>query len=58
LEYCGGGELFFYLSKLKKFLTHWTRTYCAELVLALYHLHLHENNIAYKDLRTTSPAEI
>jgi serum/glucocorticoid-regulated kinase 2 len=49
LEYCAGGELFFHLSKLKKFPQHWTKVYCAELVLALNHLH--RNNIAYRDLK-------
>ncbi len=39
LDYAAGGELFFHLSRLKKFSEHVTRFYCAEITLALGALH-------------------
>lgn len=49
LDFCGGGELFFHLSRMKKFSEHITRFYCSEIALALDHLHKHE--IIYRDLK-------
>lgn len=45
LDYAAGGELFFHLSRLKKFPEATTRFYCAELALALDELHKHVNSI-------------
>lgn len=39
LDYCAGGELFFHLSRMKKFPEHVARFYCAEITLALEALH-------------------
>jgi serum/glucocorticoid-regulated kinase 2 len=44
-----GGELFFHLSRMKKFPEHLTRFYCAEISLALDCLHA--NDIVYRDLK-------
>jgi serum/glucocorticoid-regulated kinase 2 len=41
LDYAAGGELFFHLSRVKKFSEAATRFYCAELTLALEELHKH-----------------
>lgn len=41
LDYAAGGELFFHLTRLKKFPEHVTRFYCAEITLALAALHDH-----------------
>ena len=49
LDYCAGGELFFHLSRHKKFSEGWTRFYTAELLLALGHLH--SKGIIYRDLK-------
>eukprot|EP00981_Chlorochromonas_danica_P000138 scaffold39_cov176-Ochromonas_danica.AAC.4 len=48
-EYCPGGELFFHLKRLRKFTEGMMRFYCAEVALALAHLHAH--NIIYRDLK-------
>ena len=50
LDYCAGGELFFHLSRHRKFPEKWTRFYAAELLLALGHLHSH--GIIYRDIKT------
>lgn len=47
LDYAAGGELFFHLSRLKKFPEATTRFYCAELTLALDELHKHVRSITY-----------
>lgn len=39
LDYAAGGELFFHLSRMKKFPENTTRFYCAEITLALEVLH-------------------
>ncbi|GMF38182.1 unnamed protein product [Phytophthora fragariaefolia] len=39
LDYCPGGELFFHLSRMEKFEPSMARYYCAEITLALEHLH-------------------
>ncbi len=49
LDYCAGGELFFHLSRHRKFPEKWTRFYAAELLLALGHLHSH--GIIYRDIK-------
>lgn len=49
LDYCPGGELFFYLSKLGRLNEHVTQFYAANILLSL--TYLHENNILYRDLK-------
>lgn len=49
LEYCTGGELFFHLSRYRKFPEHVARFYTAELVCALEFLH--EHGIIYRDMK-------
>lgn len=49
LDYCAGGELFFHLSRYRRFPEMWTRFYAAELLLAL--AHLHSKGIIYRDLK-------
>lgn len=49
LDYAAGGELFFHLSRVKKFSEAATRFYCAELTLALDELHAH--SVVYRDLK-------
>ena len=49
LDYAAGGELFFHLSRMKKFPENLTRFYCAEMTLALDCLHSH--NVVYRDLK-------
>ena len=39
LDYCPGGELFFHLSRMEKFTPAMAQYYCAEITLALEHLH-------------------
>jgi serine/threonine protein kinase len=48
-DYCPGGELFFHLKKMHRFTEGMMRYYCAQLVLALRHLHSH--SIVYRDLK-------
>lgn len=49
LEYCPGGELFFYLSKIGRLKEDVARFYASNVFLALEHLHQH--NILYRDLK-------
>jgi serine/threonine protein kinase len=49
LDYCPGGELFFHLSRYRRFPERVARFYAAELLLALGHLHSH--GIIYRDLK-------
>lgn len=49
LDYCPGGELFFHLSRSKRFDEGRTRFYAACVTLALEHLH--SNSIVYRDLK-------
>lgn len=39
LEYCPGGELFFYLSQIGRFKEDAARFYAANILLGLHHLH-------------------
>jgi len=49
LDYCAGGELFFHLSRMKKFPEHMARFYSAEITLALDTMH--EHGVVYRDLK-------
>ena len=49
LDYCPGGELFFHLSRYRRFPERVARFYAAELLLALGHLH--SKHIIYRDLK-------
>lgn len=49
LDYAGGGELFFHLSRMKKFPESTTRFYTAEITMALDALHQH--GVVYRDLK-------
>lgn len=49
LDYCAGGELFFHLSRMKKFPEHMARFYAAEITLALDAMHTH--GVVYRDLK-------
>jgi serine/threonine protein kinase len=49
LDYCPGGELFFHLSRYRRFQEPVARFYVAELMLAIGHLHKH--GVIYRDLK-------
>lgn len=49
LDYCPGGELFFHLSRYRRFPERVARFYAAELLLAIGHLH--KRGIIYRDLK-------
>lgn len=49
LDYAAGGELFFHLSRMKKFPDHMSRFYAAEIALALDAMH--EHGVVYRDLK-------
>lgn len=49
LDYCPGGELFFHLSRFRRFPERVARFYSAELLLAIGHLH--KRSIIYRDLK-------
>mmetsp|Transcript_56088 Transcript_56088/g.167865 ORF Transcript_56088/g.167865 Transcript_56088/m.167865 type:complete len:1027 (-) Transcript_56088:226-3306(-) len=49
LDYCPGGELFFHLSRFRRFPERVARFFAAELLLALGHLH--KRGIIYRDLK-------
>lgn len=49
LYYCAGGELFYHLSRMKKFLEHMAKFYCAEITMALDELHRH--GVVYRHLK-------
>ena len=47
LEYCPGGELFFYLSQIGRFKEDAARFYASNILLSLEHLH--SKNILYRE---------
>ena len=49
LEYCPGGELFFYISQIGRFKEDAARFYASNILLALKHLH--SEDILYSDLK-------
>jgi serine/threonine protein kinase len=49
MEYVNGGELFFHLSREKRFSEARTKFYGAEIISALGYLHHH--NIVYRDIK-------
>lgn len=49
LDYCPGGELFFHLSRFRRFPERVARFYSAELLLSIGHLH--KRGIIYRDLK-------
>ena len=49
LDYCPGGELFFHLSRFRRFPERVARFYAAELLLSIGHLH--KRGIIYRDLK-------
>lgn len=49
MDYCGGGELFFWLKKDRRFSQNKARLFAAEIILALQELHSHD--IIYRDLK-------
>lgn len=49
LEYCGGGEIFFHLSRLGRFSEPKCRFYSSEIMTALEHLH--GKSIIYRDMK-------
>lgn len=49
LDYCPGGELFFYIQKIGRFKESSAKFYAANILLALECLH--ENGIVYRDLK-------
>lgn len=46
-EFCQGGELFFHLQRIVRFNEEAAKFYCAQVILALEHLH--SNNIIYRE---------
>jgi len=49
LDICPGGELFYYISKYRRFPEAMAKFYFAEVVLAVEYLH--SKNILYRDLK-------
>lgn len=49
IDYCPGGELFFYLSNLGRFKEDTTRFYASNILLAIEHLHFQK--VLYRDLK-------
>jgi serine/threonine protein kinase len=49
LDYAAGGELFFHLSRMKKFPESMAKFYAAEIAMALDALHAHD--VVYRDLK-------
>ena len=49
LEFCPAGELFYHLSRKRKFNEDDSRLIISEIILAIEHLHKH--NITYRDLK-------
>ena len=53
LDYCAGGELFFHLGREGRFCEDRARFYCAQITLALEHLH--SMDVIYRDLKASPP---
>jgi protein-serine/threonine kinase len=49
LEYCPGGELFFYLNQIGRFKEEAAQFYAANILIGLEHLHAH--GVLYRDLK-------
>eukprot|EP00033_Pygsuia_biforma_P002838 GCRY01003132.1.p1 GENE.GCRY01003132.1~~GCRY01003132.1.p1 ORF type:complete len:466 (-),score=125.37 GCRY01003132.1:6-1403(-) len=49
MDFVNGGELFYHLQRERKFTEERAKFYCAEIILALEHLH--QQNIIYRDLK-------
>jgi serine/threonine protein kinase len=49
MEYVNGGELFFHLTRERRFDENKSRFYCAEISCAIGFLH--SNNIIYRDIK-------
>lgn len=49
LDYCPGGELFFYLQQIGRFKESAVKFYAANILLAFNHLH--SKNVLYRDLK-------
>ena len=49
LDYCPGGELFFYLQRVGRFREIAAQFYAANIILAMQYLHV--NNILFRDLK-------
>ncbi|EGR30122.1 protein kinase domain protein [Ichthyophthirius multifiliis] len=50
MEYCSGGDLYFYLKKYTRFSIQTAKFIGAEVLLGLYYLH-HDMKIVYRDLK-------
>jgi serine/threonine protein kinase len=49
MEYVNGGELFFHLTRERRFSETKSKFYCAEICCAIGFLHI--NNIIYRDIK-------
>lgn len=49
LDLCPGGELFYHLSRFRRFKEEVAKFYIVEVILALQYLH--EKNVLYRDLK-------
>ncbi len=52
MEYVNGGELFFHLTRERRFSESKSRFYCAEICCAIGFLH--SNNIIYRDIKVNN----